>query len=352
MKKKSIIIPLVLLVITLFLGCQHGTSLTARVDTFSSPLELYAQKTTLDEAGKIIGITLPVPAYLPEGYQIQEIYVQDRSVTLLISDAPIEKKLVTHTDAAGTVQRYELQEKMEMSVRWYSENGIPVRLPGEKVTINESYGFLEDSDDYNNLWWDWYPVSGKPGMFELVLSASKGISKNELVKIAGSVRFTGEPESYVPRSKWVISDRLYDIKKGEFRYLCIYEDGSLLHIKVEKLLEPVAQHVRIWKTGKLDEEELRDLIEFFETSGFKEMNRNNQFPGLRDKDGNIILSDVHYSVSNNFESWGNFVKASNYLSPDGGKTIPDMPYPLNEIYKRLRETTDNHTTEIARENYE
>jgi hypothetical protein len=345
MKKLIILSSLFLLVITLLPGCQFGLQSVA----FTSIQALYAQKTTLDQAEKIIGITLPLPSYLPKGYLIQEVYVQYGSVTLLISDGPIEKKLVIHTDFAGTMQRYELQEKMEMSVRWYSENGIPVRLPVERVTINESYGFLETSDDHNTLWWDWYPDPGKPGMFELVLSANKGISKNELVKIAESVFFNHEPEFYTPQSKPVISDRMYDIKGGEFRYLCIYEDGSLTCIEMKNLLDPVDQHVQILKTGKLDEGELNDLIGFFEVSGFRELKLDNQFPGLLDKDGKIILSDVHYSVSNNFESWGTFVKASNYLSPNGGKTYPDMPYPLNEIYKRLRDIAENNTTEVSRE---
>ena len=154
MKKKSIIIPLVLLVITLFPGCQHGTSSTARVDTFSRPLEFYAQKTTLDEAGKIIGITLPLPEYLPEGFEIQEIYVQYRSVRLLIAGGLIEKTMVTHTDAAGTRQRYELQNEMEMSISWSPEFMIPVRLPVEKADLKGRPGYLTEAECCQSAKWD------------------------------------------------------------------------------------------------------------------------------------------------------------------------------------------------------
>ena len=111
---------------------------------------------------------------------------------------------------------------------------------------------------------------------------------------------------------------------------------------MDGLREPVDQHVRILKTGKLGEEELNDLIEFFEDSGFKEMDKNNEFsvsPG----------SDVHYSVSAHLGSSYRSIKAINYLSPDGGKTYPDMPYPLNEIYRRLNNIAENKTVEVTRE---
>jgi hypothetical protein len=169
-----------LLVISL-IGCS--------ATTFTEPLELTAQKATLEEASSIIGVTVPVPTYLPEGYEIQEVYLDDSTARLFISDEEIEKKLVTHTDAAGTRQRYEVQCKMEMSVRWYPEGGAPIKLPVEKVQVNEKRGFLQDRGDHRALWWDWFPEPGKPAMFELVLAASKRISKEDLVKIAESVLF-------------------------------------------------------------------------------------------------------------------------------------------------------------------
>ncbi len=336
------IILTVTLLMTSAIGCQSRTSSTPRVSTFSSPLELYAQTTSMEEAAKVIGISIPVPDYLPAGFEIQELYVQSGSVRLLISDGPIEKRLVTHTDAAGTRQRYEVQSKMEMSVSWSSESKIPVRLPVEKVDINGRTGYLLNTSNPMTLIWNWFPEPDEQGMFELGLEVGRGITKEELVKIAESVEFDGAPELYAPQSEQVISERLHDIKNGEFRYLSIYEDGSLTSIQMEGLREPVSQHVVIKKTGKFDEEELRSLIEFFEISGFKEMNKNNEFPGS-------AASDMHYSVSARLGSSYQYVMASNYLSPDGGKTYPDMPYPLNEIYKRLKEIADNRTKEAAHE---
>lgn len=356
--KKIIIGLLMLVLLSASVACgkatapNHPSTMPAQQEspnTFTSSLELYTQKMTLEEAAKIMGITVPMPDYLPEGFEIQEVYVQNRSARLLISDGPIEKNLVTHTDAAGTRQRYEVQSKIEMSVSWSPEFMIPVRLPEEKVDIKGSPGYLLEVENHKRLVWNWFPDPDSLGVFELGIEVGKGISKEELVKIAESVEFNVAPELYTPQSDQVISERLYDIRKGEFRYLCIYEDGSLTRIEMEGLREPVSQHVRIRKTGKLDEEELSNLVEFFEVSGFKDMDKNNEFSGSPEKGGGVTASDVHYSVSARLGSSYRSIKASNYISPDGGETYPNMPYPLDEIYKRLRDIADNKTSEVVRE---
>jgi len=318
-------------------------------DTYTSVLELFIQKTTLEEAAKIVGITIPVPAYLPDGYEIQEVYVQDRSVRLFISDRQIEKRLVTHSDAAGTRQRYEIQTKMEMSVSWSPDFMIPVRLPEEKVDIKDTPGYLMEMETHKRLLWNWLPSSDELGTFEIGLEANREISKEELVKVAGSVRFGSEPEIYTPQSDWVISQRLYDIKNGEFRYLCIYEDGSLTAIQMEGLRGPVEQHMIIRKTGEFSKKELSNLIELFEEGGFFELGSSYKFQGPPDENSESGLDGVHYSVSAHLEHRGKTVRVSNCFSPDGGETYPDMPYPLNEIYKRLKNIANNKTDEVTRE---
>jgi len=135
--------------------------LTGCSATFSSPLEPSAQKVTLEEAGSILGVPIPVPAYLT---------------------------LVTGEEAMGTgSQRYDVKSPMRMVIRWYPEGGVPIKLPVEKVRINESWGFLQGRGDHRALWWVWFPEPDKPAMFELVLAASKRISKEELVKVAESI---------------------------------------------------------------------------------------------------------------------------------------------------------------------
>ena len=46
-------------------------------DTFTSTLELSALKTSLEDASSIIGTIIPLPDYLPLGYKIQEVYIED-----------------------------------------------------------------------------------------------------------------------------------------------------------------------------------------------------------------------------------------------------------------------------------
>jgi len=182
MKKSAItrtaIITVILLALTLT-GCSSA---------FTSPLESSAQKTTMEEAGNVLGVPLPMLAYLPEGYEIRETYINEREVTLLISDEAIERTLVTGEEATGDgSQHYEVKCKMRLVMRWYPEGGMPVRLPVEKVKINENWGFLQDRGDHNALWWDLSSEQGGEAMFEMVLAAGKGVPKEEMVKIAESI---------------------------------------------------------------------------------------------------------------------------------------------------------------------
>jgi len=50
-----------------------------------------------------------------------------------------------------------------------------------------------DRKSHNDLWWHWRPNPSKDGMFEIVISATKGIPQEELVKVAASVREHNEP---------------------------------------------------------------------------------------------------------------------------------------------------------------
>jgi len=163
-------------------GCQGGSA------TFTEVLELSAQKVTLAEASETVGWDIPVPAYLPEDYKIKEVYVRDGSVKILISNEVINKELATHTDAAGTRQRYEYQSKMEMSISWHSQ-GVAggLKLPGDRVNIGEAHGVIFDAGDHYDLWWQPRPDPEQPGQYEIVLSASKLFKKDELVRIAESV---------------------------------------------------------------------------------------------------------------------------------------------------------------------
>jgi hypothetical protein len=154
-------------------------------------LELSEQRLTLEEASRILGVAVPQPAYLPEGCKIQEIYAQDNSLRLLISDKEIEKQQLTLGDASGTRQRYSYECIMEMSIKWYPEGKKGgLKVPGEQVTIGKgSKGVLADRENYIELWWllPQWSTPDTPGQYEIVLSAGKKTTKDELVKVARSV---------------------------------------------------------------------------------------------------------------------------------------------------------------------
>lgn len=176
MIKKAIIglLALVLLVAVALSGCQLWPT------TFTGTLDLNDyQKTTLEEAGNTIGMTVPMPTYLPEGYEVQEVYIKDTGnstewiVVLLISGGEIEW--------IGN----EYQCQMRITVYWRDVGGL--KMPwAERVKIGDSYGMLEKEKDRNDLSW-----IIRPGC-KLVLSAGKDIPTKELTKIAESVNTAPE----------------------------------------------------------------------------------------------------------------------------------------------------------------
>lgn len=86
MKKLASLCTIALVVALLMVtGCQLGgeagsTPSPGSTSTFTGTLELADyQKITLEEAGNTIGLTVPTPTYLPEGYEVQGVYIKDTS---------------------------------------------------------------------------------------------------------------------------------------------------------------------------------------------------------------------------------------------------------------------------------
>ena len=130
-------------------------------------------KDSLKEAGETLGIEIPRPHYLPEGYEIKNVFVSDNSgATLLISNN--EKKLI------------------ELEVMWRPEGIIPYRIHinGPTVKFDGFTGQLIESGETKiGVVWNWYPERYKPGLIILKLSAPKDMPEEELTSIAGSVDF-------------------------------------------------------------------------------------------------------------------------------------------------------------------
>jgi len=122
------------------------------------------QQVTLEEASDILGVTLPEPAYLPKGLQVQEVYVyyQD-GITRL---------------------KYNIECRMRLQINWLGgEKFIPIKVPPglETVKISGRVGFIREKANVNTLTWQ-FPE------FELYLSASRDAPKEELIKVAESVK--------------------------------------------------------------------------------------------------------------------------------------------------------------------
>ena len=166
---------------------------------FTVQLEHAIEKTTLKEACNTVGLAIPVPTYLPEGYEVQEVYLSPMTsgppgVILLISDRKIERNLVTRTDTTGILQYYELQCRMTISARWNSDGLIlPPKISsdmGRGVDINEGSGLIiwGWDEESNDLWWTLHPDPGDEGLFVLEISVSKDFPEEELIRVAESVQ--------------------------------------------------------------------------------------------------------------------------------------------------------------------
>jgi len=180
-----------LLLAALVVGCQQQPQSVEEPqpvadDTFSitSKLSLGFQETTMEEASEILGVIVPMPTYLPKGLEIKEVdisYSPEFACTILlfISDEEIIKELVTKTTSQGRVQYYIVQSKMCMRIEYSHGMLIPggFKLPGENVRVSGLPGKILES---GTLWW-------QPPPFDIHLSRSEDISKEELFKVAESV---------------------------------------------------------------------------------------------------------------------------------------------------------------------
>jgi hypothetical protein len=158
----------------------------------------------------------------------------------------------------------------------------------------------------------------------------------------------------IPEGNPVIYEKLDYIMRGEFSYLYIYGDGSIIYIEEKGLRMPSPGHppTRTWKTGKFTAQQLDSLLAYFENSGLDKLDDSYQFPGKPIEGGpagGFNAGDMGFTISINSDNLSKTVTAFGYLTPDNGKTYPDMPFLLNEIYGRLRVIALG-TEEVAREN--
>lgn len=155
----------------------------------------------------------------------------------------------------------------------------------------------------------------------------------------------------IPDSTPVISANISHVMRGEFNLVSIYGDGKIIYIEEKGLRMPSPAHppTRTWKTGQLREGELDNLLEFIKNSGFEELEDSYKFPGKPIEGSGFSMGDMNYVISINFADLHKTVGALGYLTPDQGLTYPDMPYPLNDVYQKLKQITEKQTQVVASE---
>ncbi len=155
------------------------------------------------------------------------------------------------------------------------------------------------------------------------------------------MNFPKELKAQMPDGNPVIIMRILYTMRGERSFLGIYEDGFVVYVE-ETGMRPTMQTIKIWKVGRVSGEELNNLFDFLRSSNFMELDKHYSL-------STIPHTDLDLKILAYYQDINKFITAQGYSSPDGGKTIPNMPYPLNEIYKRLRDIAINRTVEVARE---
>jgi hypothetical protein len=127
----------------------------------------------LKNAGERLGIVIPIPHYLPDGYRIVNVMTSDNSsATLLISNN--EKQLI------------------ELEVMWRPTGLVPYRIDLDSPTVKfdgTTGQLIESGETKIVVVWNWYPERYKPGLLVITLTAPKGLPVPELASIAASVGY-------------------------------------------------------------------------------------------------------------------------------------------------------------------
>lgn len=179
MKILKIVLAAIPMLLVLATGCTSSQEKPVYSGpSFSDELESGWQKTTIPEMESLLAAKLPVPSYLPSGYEIKEVYYHQApkstppvsDIRLLISDQPI----------AWDSKQFTC--RLVFEIGWH-KLGLGLKMPWAQY-IPEVRGRLENKDGAYVLWWE-YGADQFPSS-TLRLYSSNQFSKDELVKIAVS----------------------------------------------------------------------------------------------------------------------------------------------------------------------
>jgi hypothetical protein len=116
-----------------------------------------------------------------------EIAKQGRTVILIISDQSI-------SETQEPVLKVP-PDKMDLQISWSIAPSFGIKLEGERFDVSNGRpgyegAIFQETRTNNRLLWNWRPnlAPDHPEHFEFWLSVDKSISKEDLVKIARSVK--------------------------------------------------------------------------------------------------------------------------------------------------------------------
>ena len=142
----------------------------------------YPSEVSLKEANKIVGEELPFPSYLPENFEVDDIYAlehSDYSETFAVT-------FFTRNTGIHDVTRID-EAPVRMYIALLREGQIGgLKIPGKEYDIEGTRGILWTREESNELWWI-LPYHEFPGQYELSIRANKDVPEDEIVRMARSV---------------------------------------------------------------------------------------------------------------------------------------------------------------------
>lgn len=168
--------------------------------TFTFTLRDDLEKTTVPEAEDIMGMPVPTPLCLPDGYEIKETYIRDNPENLLYNDV-----LLLISDETIQHQGSDTNTKLVIDISFGC--GPPMRpepelgIEGVRIRDNPrtSGAFISNESitggDHNELLYQFKPSFWNPKIsdynecLDIKIMSITDIPKEDLVKIAASTLY-------------------------------------------------------------------------------------------------------------------------------------------------------------------
>jgi hypothetical protein len=141
----------------------------------------YPSQISIKQADKMVDANFPLPTYLPDSYSLTAIYALEHSQSYRFAVSFYGKG--ANDSGLASIDNAPIR----MYVNLFISGGVNIKRPGERVNVAGSYGFFLETDNSYELWW-LLPYKQQPGLYEMILVTAKEIPKEELIKIANSVK--------------------------------------------------------------------------------------------------------------------------------------------------------------------